>query len=122
MFLIAEWTSTSEHEGLNERIDNFVLLLQVLNVSSAFEIHEDSVALLELIIARYFESFARLYPDYKIPKDHLWCTFQNTSDSLDLLDSNGVFDSKLHMLIPSLLPIVKNFENIASTFCHRYQA
>ena len=44
LFLIAEWTNTSEHEGLHERIDNFVLLSQVLNVSSAFEIHEDSVA------------------------------------------------------------------------------
>lgn len=48
----------------------FVNLLRILTVATAFEVSEDDIAMLAVLIEDYLQQFTTLYPGQTTPKIH----------------------------------------------------
>ena len=59
-FLIHEWIDDCEDEGLNERIECYMTLLKIFNISMAFELKEESIDHLEHLIHMFFIQFQHI--------------------------------------------------------------
>ncbi|XP_057336559.1 uncharacterized protein LOC130675088 [Microplitis mediator] len=69
-FLIGQWIYDSDDEGVTERLDCLILLLQIMNLCLAYEIHDDSIDTLSRMIETFKLKFNLLFPDKFIPKIH----------------------------------------------------
>ncbi|XP_053595515.1 uncharacterized protein LOC128667833 [Microplitis demolitor] len=97
-FLIGQWIYNSDDEGVTERLDCLILLLQIMNLCLAYEIHDDSIDTLSQHIPRYIKLFG--------PARQQWC-FR--------------FEAA-HAYFKALVAIVRSFKNMPDTMCYRYQS
>lgn len=67
LFLISDWVMNNNTE---EIISCLVLLLQITNITVAYEIHDDSISLLSRMIETFLINFHSLYPNFLVPKFH----------------------------------------------------
>ena len=109
LFLIKEWTDSCINESLHKRIRCFVLLLQIMNITLAYEIRQENADLLSRMIPIFLHKFTNLFPDLIVPKFHFllqWCfRFEAT-----------------HAYFKWLVSVVRNFKNMPLTLAYRHQA
>ena len=55
---------------LEEQISCYMQMLDIIKVSLAYEIHEDTVDYLNRMIQVFLTNFNRLYPNVAVPKFH----------------------------------------------------
>ncbi|CAD6220961.1 GSCOCG00011602001-RA-CDS, partial [Cotesia congregata] len=69
-FLIGEWIVENNASELEEQISCYMQMLDIIKVSLAYEIHEDTVDYLDHMIQVFLINFNHLYPNLMVPKFH----------------------------------------------------
>ncbi|XP_074109082.1 uncharacterized protein LOC141533888 [Cotesia typhae] len=69
-FLIGEWIVENNENELEEQISCYMQMLDIIKVSLAYEIHEDTVDYLDQMIRVFIINFNRLYLNLIVPKFH----------------------------------------------------
>lgn len=120
--LIANWIQC-ENPHLIEHINCYIMLLQIMNVCLAYEIHEESIELLSRMIEVYITRFINLYPDSIVPKFHFLIHVPRYIKLFGPPRQQWCFRFEAcHAYFKSLVPIVRNFKNMALTMSYRHQS
>lgn len=123
LFMINEWIITSNAEGIVQHTYCFVLLLQILNITLAYQIHEDSIILLSRIIETFLINFKSLYQDSLVPKFHFLIHIPQYIKMFGPARQSWCFRFEAcHSYFKSLVPVVRNFKNMALTLSYRHQS
>lgn len=123
LFLVREWTVLRDSEDLNNRIDCHVKLLQIMNVSLAYEIREESVDLLGRMIEIFITDFNNLYPGALVPKFHFLIHLPEYIKLFGPARQQWCFRFEAaHAYFKGLIPVLKNFKNMAYSLAYRHQA
>jgi len=122
-FLIAEWILNNESADLNNQVDCFILMLQIMNLCLAYEITTESIDLLSRIIETFLSRFVLLYPDNIVPKHHFLIHVPRYIRLFGPGRQQWCFRfESAHAYFKSLVPIVRNFKNMPYTMSYRHQA
>jgi len=122
-FLIAEWILNNESADLNNQVDCFILMLQIMNLCLAYEITTESIDLLSRITETFLSRFVLLYPDNVVPKYHFLIHVPRYIRLFGPGRQQWCFRFKsAHAYFKSLVPIVRNFKNMPYTMSYRHQA
>lgn len=120
--LIADWMQY-ENPHLTEHINCYILLLQIMNVCFAYEIHEESIELLSRMIEIYITRFINLYPNTIVPKFHFLIHVPRYIKLFGPPRQQWCFRFEAcHAYFKSLVPVVRNFKNMALTMSYRHQS
>lgn len=121
-FLIGEWIIPYDSEDLNKHIHCFVTLLQIINVCSAYEITDESVNYLARMIEIFICSFNDLFPETIVPKFHFLIHLPRYIRLFGPARQFSCFRFEAtHAYFKGLVPVVKNFKNLALTLSYRHQ-
>ncbi|XP_034939465.1 uncharacterized protein [Chelonus insularis] len=121
-FLILQLVD-NDGEDLNDRIDCFSLLLQVMNLCLAYQISRDSVDLLSRMIDIFITRFNGLYPNSIIPKTHFLTHVPRCIRLFGPPRQHWCFRfESAHAYFKSLVPVVRNFKNMPLTMIYRHQS
>lgn len=122
-FLIGEWIISCEDAGLKEHTFCYVQLLQILNVCLAYEIDQNSIDLLSLMIESFICRFNNLYPNLLIPKFHFLVHIPRYIKLFGPPRQQWCFRFEAtHAYFKGLISVVRNFKYIAATLAYRHQA
>jgi len=120
--LIADWIQC-ENSHLIEHINCYITLLQIMNICLAYEIHEESIELLTRMIEVYITRFINLYPDSIVPKFHFLIHVPRYIKLFGPPRQQWCFRFEAcHAYFKSLVPVVRNFKNMALTMSYRHQS
>lgn len=123
LFLIREWTISCKDEGLKDRIENYVLFLQIINLTLAFEIHKESIDLLGRIMQVFFVNFKSIYPEELVPKFRFMLHIVRNIRRLGPARQHACFRFEgSHAYLKILMTITRNFKNAPLTLCYLLQA
>ncbi|XP_066588077.1 uncharacterized protein [Prorops nasuta] len=122
-FLIGEWIIANDNIVLEDHIHCYILLLQIINICLAYEINKDSIELLNQMIDTFLLIFNRLYPDSVVHKFHFLKHIPYYINLFGPARQQWCFRfDATHAYFKSIVPVVRNFKNIALTLCYRHQA
>ncbi|KYN26667.1 hypothetical protein ALC57_03960, partial [Trachymyrmex cornetzi] len=123
LFLINEWISNCNAEGIIQHTHCFVLLSQILNITLAYQIHEDSITLLNRIMETFLLNFKSLNPNLLVPKFLFLIHIPHYIRMFGPARQSWCFRFKAcHSYFKSLVPVVRNFKNMALTLSYRHQS
>lgn len=106
----------------DERLLNFILLLQILNGFLSFEITESDVSVLKLMIEVHHVAFVKLYRP-PTPKCHFMIHFPRQILRFGPLRHQWCMRFEAaHCRFKHMATVVKNFRNIPSTLAYRHQS
>lgn len=119
LFLINKWIINCNAQGIIEHTHCFVLLLQILNITLAYQIHEDSITLLSRIIETFLLNFKSLYPNLLVPKFHFLIHIPHYIRMFGPARQSWCFRFEAcHSYFKSLVAVVRNFKNMALTLSY----
>lgn len=122
-FLISDWIMNNNNKGITQHIYCFVLLLQITNIILAYEIHEDSINLLNRMIETFLINFKSLYPNSLVPEFHFLIHIPQYIRLFGPARQFWCFRFEAcHSYFKSLVPVVRNFKNMALTMSYRHQS
>lgn len=99
------------------------LLLQILNICLAYEVRPESIDLLARMIELYIPRFQCLYPDCIVPKFHFLIHIPRCIQKFGPARQQWCFRFEAaHAYFKLLVPVVRNFKNMAYTLAYRHQA
>ena len=105
------------------RLQNIILLNQILNVCLAFEIKEEDVNWLDGALKLHNEKLVELYPDYIIPpKGHFALHIpQHIREFGNIRLAWCMRYEALHSHFKTLARIMRNLKNLPWSMCYRFQ-
>ncbi|XP_066581837.1 uncharacterized protein [Prorops nasuta] len=122
-FIIGEWTILSEDSDLEKHTSCYTQILQIVNLSLAFEIHDISITLLALMIELIILNFRDLYPNSLVPKFHYLIHIPRYMTLFGPARQQWCFRFEgSHAYFKSLMSVVCNFKNVGLTMAYRHQA
>lgn len=125
-FLIGDKLVSDKEETTDAmllRLNCHIMLLQVCNVSYAYEFSEEDAAYLGHIIEEFVVKYKGLYPGAIVPKFHFLVHLpQQILDFGPLRQQWCMRFEAAHSWFKGLAKIVHNFKNMPFTFAHRYES
>lgn len=118
--ILQEWSNDEYFDP--EPLKNHIQLLQIMNLTFAYEISPLSVKLLERIIEVYCHRFKALYPNTVVPKFHFLSHIPGHIRRFG--PGRGIWCMRfeaLHAYFKNLVSIVRNFINLSYTLSYRRQ-
>lgn len=120
--LITDWLGC-ENSHLTEHINCYTTLLNVMNICFAYEIYEKSIELLSRMIEVFITRFVYLYPNSIVPKFHYLIHVPRYITLFRPPRQQWCFRFEAYYAyFKSLVPVVRNFKNMALTLSYRHQS
>ena len=106
-----------------EHVRCYTLLLQIMNICFSYEIHENTINMLQRMIEIFCLLFKRLYPDTMVPKFHFLIHVIRYLRLFGSLSQQSCmrYEAK-HSFFRSLFKILRNVNNLPYTLSSRHQA
>ncbi|XP_066602470.1 uncharacterized protein [Prorops nasuta] len=122
-FLIGEWIIPFKDTDLEEHISCYTRILQITNLCLAFEVHIILIDILTLMIESFISTFRDLYPNSLVPKFHYLVHIPRYIRLFGPSRQQSCFRFEgNHAYFKYLMPVVRNFKNVALTVAYRHQA
>ncbi|XP_057329780.1 uncharacterized protein LOC130670395 [Microplitis mediator] len=122
-FLIGDWLMESDDSDLEEHISCYMQMLNIINVTLAYEIDENSVDHLDRIIKIFLNNFNSLYPNLAVPKFHFLRHIPYYIKLFGPARQQWCFRFEAaYAYFKGLVAITRNFKNLAVTLSYRHQA
>lgn len=118
-FIVGKWLD----ETVEDHIKTFILLMQIINIALSYELHEDDVDLLNIMVQTHHIRFKALYGDAAItPKWHYMLHLPEQILLFGLPRQHWCMRLEaLHSYFKNIASRIKNFKNLPFTFASRKQ-
>lgn len=119
-FLIGKWLTNDDRNNLL----NYIILLQIKNLSMSFELEIEDAFLLKRMVRVYLTNFFEMYPNQNItPKQHYLVHFYRQILLFGPIRQHSCFRFEgAHAYFKQLIVKLKNYINVPYTLAFRRQA
>ena len=122
-FLICNWIRDCNDDATEERYQCFIKLVQIVNLTLAYEIRIEDTVNLSKMIESHHRLFAELYPDKMTPKFHFLIHVPRQIREFGPVRQTWCMRFEAaHAPKKSLVSVVKSFRNMAKTLAYRSEA